>query len=809
MGAFASDVRYGLRILRKDLGFTIVAVLTLALGIGANTAIFSFVNGVLLRPLPYANPGQLVRVFTVLPTQPHFPIAVADYYDYRDRLNIFSSSALYAERDLDLTSNDRPEHLSGMGVTHDYFSVLGVHPALGRDFDAKEELKTSGHVVILSDHLWRDNFNSDPNIVGKGILLSGLSFTVIGVMPPGVQHVGGDFHSPAHGDTVDFWWPFQLLPHDAEGCDRGCHYLNMVARLAPGVTPAEASAAMNAASAQLAKEHPGNAHQVLIVPLKEEIVGRARLMLWVLMGAVGFLLLIACVNVANIALSRATGRGREIAVRSVLGAGALRIIRQLLTESLLVAFFGCALGILFAIWGVYGLIAVSPDKMPRLQAVHIDGQVLLFAVGVSVVTALLFGLAPALAIIRSDVSSSLKDGDRGSTAGGSRGRIRNLLVVTEMALALMLLAGAGLLLRTFVNLEHVNMGFNPERVLTFQTDLPGKRYPNPEDFARFYQNLSARLQALPGVQSVGFGSDIPWTGYDENTDFEIIGRAPDKNTELEARYHFASPGYFESAGIPLISGRLFSLADEIKSPKVMVVNYAFERRYFPNEGAIGRHLNLWGFNDVQIVGVVGDVKDSPDAPATKPSLYWPDWQFSDQGARVGVIRANSNLTSLVGALRTQVSGLDKDLPVTDIKPMDDIAAHAVSTARFTWMLVAVFAALALILAAIGIFGVMSYSVTQRTHEIGIRMALGAQKDNVLSMIVRQGARLAAVGVVAGLLGSLALTRAMRGLLYGIGLADPWTFLAVSGVLVVVALAACYLPALRASEVDPIVALRHE
>ncbi len=810
MASLMQDLRYGSRILRKDLGFTIVAILTLALGIGANTAIFSLVNGVLLRPLPYPKPGQLVRVFTVLPTQPHFPIAVADFYDYRERTKVFSSSALYAERDLDLTSNDRPEHLSGMGVTHEYFRVLGYHPVLGRDFDSKEEYKHNNHEVILSDRLWRAQFNSDPNVIGRSLLLSGESFTVIGVMPPGVQHVGGDFHTTSHGDTVDLWWPLALLPHDAEGCDRGCHYLNMVARLAPGVTPAQARAAMNSVSDQLAKEHPDNAHLILMVPLKEEIVGRARLMLSMLMGAVGFLLLIACVNVANLALARATQRSREIAMRSILGAGAFRIVRQLLTESFLLASLGCALGILFAIWGLGGLLALSPDKLPRLQAVHIDGRVLAFAVSVSLLTAVLFGLAPALAMVRSDLNDSLKDSDRGSTSGAGRGRLRSWLVATEMALAIILLAGAGLLMRTFVNLQHVNMGFNPDRALTFQTDLPDKGYPDDASYIRFYKNLAARLQALPNVESAGFGSDIPWTGYDENTDFDIEGRPSDPNHPTEARYHSATPDYFRAAGIPLLSGRFFNLADDTKSRKVLIVNSAFARRYYPGEDAVGKRVDIWNFKGIEIVGVVGDVKDTPDAATAKPSFYWDDWQFVQRDhARIGVIRTTAGVAPLASTIRLQVSELDKDLPVTDIKPLDDVSSHAVSNAKFTLMLAAIFAAFAMLLAGVGIFGVTSYAVTQRTHEIGIRMALGAQRQNVLSMVIKQGAIVAAAGVAAGLISAFALTRTIRGLLYAVSASDPWTFAAVSALLVLVALAGCYLPARRASQVDPMIALRHE
>jgi len=807
-----TDLRYGARMLRKSPGFTFVAALTLALGIGANTAIFSVVENVLLRPLPYPEPGQLVSAFTVLPTQPHFPTSIADFYDFRRRTKVFSSSALYAERDLDLTTGDRPEHLSAMGVTHEYFSVLGYHPALGRDFDEKEEYKDNNRVVILSDRLWRTRFDSDPAIVGKSILLSSQPYTVIGVMPPGVQHVGGDFHSTGHGDTVDLWWPLPLQPHSENNCDRNCHYLNMVARLNPQVTLEQASAQMNAAADQISREFRDNdltTHE-LLVPLKEQVVGRARLMLTVLMAAVGFLLLIACVNVANLSLARATSRQREIGVRAALGAGRGRIVRQMFTESLLLAVVGTALGLPIAKAGIAALVALGPDKLPRLQTVHLNFGVLAFTTCVTVLTAMGFGLAPAFTTLRTNVNSSLRDsGSRGSTSSARQSTLRNWLVVTEVALALVLLAGAGLLLRTFSNLQHVEMGFQPEHVLTFHIDLPEKRYPKEDDFIRFYKNLAARLKALPGVQLVAESADVPWDGYDENSDFEIVGAPPQAHRDIEAQYRFASPDYFRAVGTPLISGRFFAETDTPTSPTVTIVNEAFVRRYFPGQDPIGKRLNMWAKKNVVIVGVVGDVKASPDAAAAKPSFYWDDWQYPQLLERIVVVRASSNLAGLAAAIPGEVRAIDKDLPATHILPLDEVAAHAISNARFTVLLVGTFAALAVLLAAVGIFGVMAYSVAQRTHEIGIRAALGAQPTDLRRMIVAQASKLAAIGVISGAVAALLLARSIRTMLFQVSPNDPVTYAAVAVVLTAVALAASYIPARRATRVDPIVALRHE
>jgi predicted permease len=810
--SLGADLRYGARMLRKAPGFTAVAAITLALGIGATTAIFSVVENVLLRPLPYPEAGQLVASFTVLPTQPRFPTAVADFYDYRRRTAVFSSSALYAQRDLDLTTGDRPEHLSGMGVTHEYFSVLGYHPALGRDFDQKEEYADNNHVVILSDRLWRTRFDSDPNIVGKSVLLSSQQFTVIGVMPPGVQHVGGNYHSASHGDTVELWWPLPLEPHKLDGCDRGCHYLNMIARLRPDITLAQASAQMNAAADQINREYNNNdqSSHVVLIPLKEEVVGRARLLLTVVMAAVGFLLLIACVNVANLSLARATSRQREIGVRSALGANRARILRQMLTESLLLAAVGTALGMPLAKAGIAALVALSPEQLPRLQTVHLDVAVLAFATFATGLTALIFGLAPALATLRADVNSSLRDtGSRGSTNAASHSRLRNCLVVSEIALALVLLAGAGLLMRTFSNLQHVEMGFQPAHVLTFHVDLPEKRYPKDDVFIRFYKDLATRLKVMPGVQFVAESADIPWDGADENSDFEIVGASKERNRDLDAQYRFASPDYFRAVGIPLISGRFFLESDTPTSPAVMIVNSAFARRYFPGENPLGKRLNVFNKKDIEIVGVVGDVKPSPDAPVAKPSFYWDDWQNTQILERIVVIRSNSDLTALAAAIPGEVRAVDKDLPATHIQPLDEVTAHAVSTARFTVILVGSFAALAVLLAAVGIFGVMAYSVAQRTNELGIRAALGAQPSDLRSMVVAQASKLAAFGVIAGALAALFLARSIRTMLFQVSPNDPGTYIAVAVILGVITLAASYIPARRATRVDPIVALRYE
>jgi predicted permease len=783
MAAFWQDVKFGVRTLGKAPGFVLVAVLTLALGIGANTAIFSVVNGVLLKPLPYPESGKLVSVYTVLPGQPKFSTSIADFKDFMDRGAVFSSAALFVQQDLDLTANGVPAHLSGMAVSNGYFQVLGFRPALGRDFALSDNTKDTGKVAILSDRLWREHFGADRNVVGKTVTLSGELFTVIGVMPPHVQHVGGNYRSQAQGETVDIWWAFPLWPAKTDGCDRNCHFLNMVGRLRPGVTLEQAQAQMSTLVANIAHENKqdtdGNWHKVALVPLKEDVVGRAREMLIVVMAAVGFLLLIACVNVANLSLARAAGRQREMAMRSVLGASRVRMARQLLAESFLLAGAGCLFGVMLAKWGIDALLALAPEEFPRIGAVALDWRVLAFAAGATVLTALLFGIAPAVSAPVADVNTTLKEGDH-STASAGHMRLRNVLAVAEIALALVVLVGAGLMARTFWNLQRVNAGFSADHVLTFELDAPHARYKDDAKYVALFRALADRLRALPGVQTVGMGSDLPWTGYDENFMFSIVGKkdASGANEFNGARYHFVSPDYFRAIGTPLINGRFFTAAEDSKSAPAVMVNQALASRYFPGGNAVGAYVTTFNDTKMEIVGVVGDVQDSPSGTQAKPAIYLNDWQAVGGGERYIAVRTTGDWRALAAAVPREVAALDSDLPVLKVRPLEDVSAQAISSTRFTLMLVGVFGAIALVLAAVGVFGVISYSVTQRTNEIGLRMALGALERDVLRMIVGQGARIAVAGVGIGLVAALVLTRAMTTLLFGVSPFDPVTLVAL-------------------------------
>jgi predicted permease len=803
MDNLTQDLRFGLRLLRKNPGFTAVAVFTLALSIGANAAIFDVVNGVLLKPLPYKEPDRIVRVFENSPRFPKFPISPANFLDYRERNDVFDDFATFARGDLDLSVNDRPERLTGMRVSHGFFHLLGFEPELGRAFLPIDEINGNEHVAIISRALWERSFGKDAAIIGAPVTLSGMSFTIIGVIGSGLQHVGGDYHSLPHGGNVDVWWPLTMDPKV-----RTSHFLNAIARLKPGITREQAEARMNVIAQQLEEQHPEDKDwRIRIVSLRDEIVGGAQTMLLILFGAAGFVLLIACVNIANLLLATATARQKEIAVRTALGAGRLRLIRQMLTESLLIAVAGGVAGLLVARWGIEALIALGPKQIPRLHMLSLDWRTFAFALTASLLTGALFGLAPALQISKVNLNESLKEGGRGSSGGSRHNRLRGLLVIAEVSLAFVLLIGAGLLMRTFFYLQNVDPGFNPDRVLTATIDLPGARYSTGRKASSFYRELIGRLAALPGVQGAAATSDLPWTGYDENTSFGIEGRQFSDDEDPSAQYHFATPDYFRTLGIPLLAGRFFSEADDADAPRVIVINKSMADRYWPDADAVGKRVRLWGETRM-IAGIVGDLKDSPGELRAKPGFFFPVNQQAQRNL-VLVVRTERDPMSLLAAMRSEIAALDKELPLSDVRTLEQIASSAVARTRFTMLLLSVFAGVALLLAAVGIYGVVSYSVTQRTHEIGIRVALGAQRRDVIGLVARQGMTLVVAGMGAGLAAALVLTRVMSSLLFGVSVADPITFFGIAVLLMGVALGACFVPARRAMKMDPMVALRHE
>ncbi len=812
METLLHDIRYGLRMLRKNPGFTAVAMLTLALGIGANTAIFSVANAVLLRALPYKDPDRLVLLWSAEHADgdnPRAQLSFTDIDDYRTQAQVFENVVSFGDFSAVFSDSGSPERIPGMQVADGYFSLMQVQPLLGRDFLPEEQIDGKDQVVVLGYGLWQRRFGSDPEIVGKHITLSARSYTVVGVapkdfpaLPPSLVSNGAEFYRP-EADKRD----------DKE---RSSRHLRAIARLKSGVSLQSAQAALNVVNRRLAQQFPQEyaTTGVRVVKLQDDIAGNLRPALLVLVGAVGFLLLIACANVANLLLARSTSRQREVAVRTALGASRARIVRQTLTESSLLALGGGALGILLASWGTKLIVAVGAKVIPQLLGVGIDFRVLSFTAGVSLLTGLLFGLVPALHLSALDVNGTLKEGGKASR-GATHGTARKILVSSEIALALMLLAGAGLLLRTLGKLNAVYPGFNSRNILSMNIGLPSLTYPfgSPKPVI-FYRDLLDRVSSLPRVQSAAAVSILPLGG-----DFDTVGTEPEGRVYAPGEYPYperyvVTPAYFKTLQISTVRGQAFSEADTSDSPLVVVVSETAAQRWWPNEDPIGKHVRLPGYVPGMekvwrtVVGVVNDVKQAGlDAPHTM-QIYVPHSQNRNDFMAL-VVRTSQNPLNYATEVRRQISALDKDLAVSNIASLDQVVSDSVAARRFSAALLGAFGALGLLLASVGVYGVLSYSVAQRSAEIGIRMALGAAQKDVLLLIVAFGFRQAFWGVVAGTAAALALTRLMSSLLFGVSPADPATFVAAALLLGAVACAAGYLPALRATKVDPMVALRYE
>ena len=792
------DIRYAIRSLLKRPGFTAVAVITLALGIGLNSAIFSVINAVLLRPLPYDDPSALV---TFRSNQ-----SAPELADVETQNRSFTRVGGVVLQALDYTAGNEPVQIQNGHVTGGFFETLGGKAERGRVIVADDDKPGKPFVVVLSNALWRRQFGGDPEIVGKTIPLSGNVYTVIGVMPAG-------FSSPA--DNSESWTPVHVSNALAAKF-RGVHFLRTYGRLAPGVSIDQARAEMQLIDKNLAAQYPdeNKMRNTVLIGLHESIVGESRRSLLVLFAAVSLVLLIACANFANLLLARAAEREREFVIRAALGAGRWRLIRQLLTESVLVSLIGGAFAVLLAIWGTSLLVSLKPENLPRLQEIGVDLRVLGFTFGLSLLTGIVFGLLPAWAAARGGVSESLKEGGRSSTAGGARQRLRGAFVVVELAVALVLLVGAGLLIKTFWNLRSVEPGFAADHLVTMRVELPEARYKEPDKQNRFRSQTLEALKSLPGVQAA-MVSELPLSGDSLSHDFLIEGAPhiePGAEPSLETRS--VQGVYFRTMQIPLRSGRDFDSRDFAeKAPLVGIANEAMVRRYFPNQDPLGKRVRWARSSEVQwitIVGIVGDVKHYGLDLPEEAGLYSPYTQTAPWKRWMSLVaRTQSDPAAMAQAIKEQVWRVDAQLPVTKVRTMDEVAASSFAARRFNMSLLALFAVLALVLAAIGIYGVMSYAVTQRTQEIGIRMALGAQAGDVLKLIIRNGLTLTLIGVVLGMAGAIALTRLMSTLLFGVTPTDKLTFVAVSCVLILVALLACYVPARRATKVDPLVALRYE
>jgi putative ABC transport system permease protein len=800
------DVRFGLRMLRKNRGFTAIAVLTLALGIGANTAIFSLVDSTLLRPLPFYQPNRIVAVFNHFPDLDEGPASFPDFKDWRAQSQVFDGVAGMFPRNLNWVGKSEPERVRTGLVSDGFFSMLGVEPVRGRLFGSTDQVKGAQPVCLLSYDFWQNNFAGAPDALGQTLLLNGKAYTIVGVLP---ASLATDFGPVAQ---IRLWVPLEA---DPPWDQRGNNYLRVVARLKPGIAVTAARSQMDAVQARINAQFPGNKHDVRVVPLVESLVGDTRPVLLVLLAAVGFVLLIACVNVASLVLARSTGRKREFAIREALGSGRTRLISLSLIESSLVGLLGGVVGVALAVWGIQFLMGAWPSNVPRLGQARIDARVLLFTVAVTFLATLLFGLIPALQASRVSLNETLKEGSPKTGEGRSRRRARGSLVVIETALACILLVGAGLTLRSIQQLSHVNPGFNPNGVLAMNIALPGRKYNDDAKISSFYERLFERIRALPGVLSAGGVSDLPM--QDSTTgDFKIQGHAPfSPGQEPIAEKEIVTPGYLETMQIPLLRGRVFQASDQISSPKVVVISESMARQFFPNQNPIGQYLDA-GFGHAlpngqpdwqQIVGVVHDIKNESLEQKSGYAIYMCSLQYPASLSLV--IRTAGEPLRLASAVKAQVFAVDPEQPVYGVQSMEQVVGQSMELQNGSSVLLGLFAGLATLLAAVGIYGVTAYSSRQRTQEVGIRMALGANAADVLKLITAESMGLVLAGLVLGILGAFGLTRFLSGLLFGVAPTDFAAFSLAFLLLAAVAFVACYIPARRATRVDPLVALRYE
>lgn len=806
MESLRQDLRYAIRTWLRSPVFATIAILAMALGIGANTAIFSVVNTILLRPLPYPNAERLVRIWETEAELAKAPITPADFLDWRQQSQSFEQLAAFRSQSFNVTGGQEPERIRGARVSANFFLLLGVQPALGRSFTEDEDQPGHNQLLVLSDELWRRRFGADPHIIGTTLLVNDRSYAVIGITPRGATF-------PTK--QAEMWTPNAFS--EAEKKTRRTHYISAIGRLKPNVTLAQAQAEMTGIAGRLEQQYPTSNTKVgvKLVSLKEEVVGNVQPVLMILLVTVICVLLIACGNVANLLLARAVTRQKEIAVRNALGASRPRIIRQMLTESLLLSIAGGTLGLILAFAGVYLLVELKPTNIPRLTEIHLDARALAFTFFLSLLTGLLFGLFPALHASTPNLNESLKEGARYHSPGPEQHRLRNLLVVVEVALSLVLLIGAGLLIKSFLRLRNVDLGFDQHNLLTMEIALPPSKYADSQKQVAFFQQALEAVKSMPGVQQVAAISDMPLLGGN-STIFQVEGRPVVNQGEKPlTEYRLISADYFQAMSIPLLEGRFFTERDNKAASGVVIINQTLAKRFFPGQDPVGKRLGLSDPSDWrEIVGVVRDVRDYGPDTEPNPECYMPflqnapDYIAGTTSSMALIVHAAVPM-SLTSAVRHQIHTLDKDQPINNLRTMEDLLAETVAQRRFNMLLLSIFASLALLLAAVGVYGVINYSVTQRTHEFGVRMALGAEPRDVIKLVLSQGMKLAATGIVLGLVVAFAITRTLSSLLYGVTATDPAVFLLVSLLMAAIALLASYHPARKATKLDPVTALGTE